>query len=113
MISVTKQYNLPWNYSLDKVNSDVKVIHYGEKLHTDLCIKPADTRQYVEFSSCHVCHSKKSIPYSQAHRFNSISENKFFANRCNQLGFWLKDRGYNQNFLDNKFWKQGNLPGKI
>ena len=60
-------------YSLDKVNFlDVEVIRSGNKLLTDLYIKPTDTHQYLEFSSCHVYHSKKSIPYSHAFRFNKI-----------------------------------------
>ena len=85
-------------YSLDKVNFlYVEVICSGNKLLTDLCIKPMDTHQYLEFSSCHVCHSRKSIPYSQALCLNRIcSENRFFDNRCNQLECWLKDRDYNE-----------------
>ena len=52
-------------YSLDKFNFlDVEVIRSGNKLLTDLYIKPTHTHQYLEFSSCHICHSKKSIPYS-------------------------------------------------
>ena len=39
-------------YSLDKVNFlDVEVIRRGNKLLTDLYIKPTDTHQYLEFSS--------------------------------------------------------------
>ena len=84
-------------YSLDKINFlDVDVFRSGNKLLTDLYIKPADTHQYLEFSSCHVYQSRKSIPYSKALRFNRIcSENRFFDNRCNQIECWLKDRGYN------------------
>ena len=60
-------------YSLNKVNSlDVEVIRSGNKLLTDLYVKSKDTHQYLELSSCHVYHSKKSIPYSQALRFNRI-----------------------------------------
>ena len=67
-------------YSLDKVNFlDVEVIRSGNKLLTDLYIKPTDTHQYLELSSCHLYHSKKSIPYSQALHFNRIClENRFF-----------------------------------
>ena len=81
-------------YSLDKVNFlDVEAIRSENKLLTDLYIKPTDTHQYLEFSSCHVYHSKKSIPYSQALRFNRIcSENRFFG-RCTQIECWLKDIG--------------------
>ena len=85
-------------YSLDKVNFlDAEVIRSGNKLFTDLYIKPTGTHQYLEFSSCLVYYSKKSIPYRQALRFNRIcSENRFFDNRCNQLEYWLKERGYNE-----------------
>ena len=76
---------------------DVKVIWSGNRLLTDLYIKPIHTHQYLEFSSCHVYHCKKSIPYSQALRFNRIySENGFSNKRCNQLEYWLKERGYNK-----------------
>ena len=64
------------DYSLDKVHFlDLEVIWSGNKLLTDLYIKPTDTHEYLELSSFHVYHSKKSI----------CSENRFFRNRCNQL----------------------------
>ena len=63
--------NFTAEYSLDKVNVlDVEVIRCGNKLLTDLYIKPTDTHQYLKFSSCHIYYSKISIPYSQALRFN-------------------------------------------
>ena len=67
--------------SLDRVNIlDVVVICCRNKLLTDLHIKPTDPHHYLEFSFYLVCHSKKSIPHSQALRFNRIcSENKFFG----------------------------------
>ena len=94
-------------YSLNNVKYlDVEVIGSGNKLLTDLCIKPTDTHQYLEYSSCHVYHSKKSIPYSQAHRFNRIcSENRFFDYRYNQLECCLKDRGYNENVVRQQILK--------
>ena len=94
-------------YSLDKVNFlDVEVIRSGNKLLTDLYIKLTDTHQYLEFSSCHVYHSKKSIPCSQALRFNRICwENRFFNKRCNQLECWLKDRGYNEKVVRQQILK--------
>ena len=102
-------------YSLDKVKLlDVEVIRSGNKLLTDLYIKPTDTHQYLEFSSCHVYHSKKSIPYSQALRFNRIClENMFLDNRCNQLECWLKDRGYNEKVVRQQILKPWNLRRKI
>ena len=56
--------NFTAEYSLDRVKFlHVEVIHGGNKLLTDLHIKHTDTYQYLEFSSCHVYHSKKSIPF--------------------------------------------------
>ena len=69
-------------------------------------IKPTDAHQYLEFSSCHVYHSKKSIPYSQALRLNrTCSENRFFDKRWNQLECWLKDRGYNEKVVRQQILK--------
>ena len=85
-------------YYLDIVNLlVVGVICCGNKPLTDLHIKLTDTHQYLEFASCHIYHSKISIPYSQALYFNRIcSVNRFFINRCNKLECWRKDRGYNE-----------------
>ena len=73
---------------------------------TDLYIKPTDTHQYLHASSCHVFHSKKSIPYSQALRLNRIcSENSFFNKRCNDLDIWHKGRGYSDKLVRKKVLK--------
>ena len=92
-------------YSLDKVNFlDVEVTRSKNKLLADFYIKPTDIHQHLELSSCHIYHSKKSIPYSQALRFNRIcSENRFFDNRCNQLECWFNIEVTRKNLLDNKF----------
>jgi len=75
-------------------------------LVTDLYVKPTDTHQYLEASSCHVYHSKIAIPYSQALRLNRIcSEPSFFDHRCNQLEQWLKARGYNDKLVRNQILK--------
>ena len=94
-------------YSLHKVNfSDAEVIRSGNKLLTNSYIKPTDTHQYLEFSSCHVYLSKKYIPHTQDLRFNRIcSENAFFNNRCNKLECWLKDRGYNEKVVRQQILK--------
>ena len=76
-------------YALDKVNFlGIEVIHSGNKLLTDLYIKPMDTHQYLEFSFHRIC-----------------SENKFFNNRCNQLECWLKDRGCNEKVVRQQILK--------
>ena len=94
-------------YYLDIVNLlVVGVICCGNKPLTDLHIKLMDTHQYLEFASCHIYHSKISIPYSQALYFNRIcSVNRFFINRCNKLECWLKDRGYNEKVVRQQILK--------
>ena len=87
--------------SKDRVNFlDVDVIRCGERLTTDLYVKPTDSHQYLHASSCHVFHSKSSIPYSQALRLNRIcSEGTFFDKRCNELESWLMSRGYSEKLV--------------
>ena len=95
------------DYSYDKVNFlDVQVIKQGKNLVTDLFVKSTDTHQYLQASSCHVYHSKRSIPYSQALRLNRIcSEISFLDHRCNQLESWLKQRGYNDKLVRDQIIK--------
>ena len=85
---------------------DVKKIKEGNQLLTDVFVKSTDIHQYLYATSCHVYHSKKSIPYSQALRFNRIcSENQFFDKRCNDLEVWLKSRGCNDKLVRQQFLK--------
>ena len=95
------------DYSKEKVNFlDVEVIKKGNQLVTDLYIKPTDTHQYLHASSCHVYHSKRSIPYSQALRLNRIcSENASFDKRCNDLEIWFKERGYSDKLVRQQILK--------
>ena len=66
------------DYSYEKINFlDVQLTRCEDRLVT---------HQYRHASSCHVFHSKMSIPYSQTLRFNRIcSEGALFDRRCNEL----------------------------
>ena len=92
------------DYSTKKVNFlDVEITFKGTKLHTDLYTKPTDTHQYLEASSCHPAHCKRSIAYSQALRLNRIcSDNTSFDKRCNELEAWLVKRGYSEKLVRSK-----------
>ena len=80
---------------------DVTVTRVGDRLKTDLYTKSTDTHQYLEFSSCHPWHCKKSIPYSQALRIRRIcSEEQDFSKRISELKQWLYDRGYEKKLVD-------------
>ena len=99
-----KSVKFTFEYSDTTINFlDVKVYRKGNRLATDLYVKPTDTHQYLDASSCHVTHSKTSIPYSQALRLNRIcSEPHEFDLRCNELETWLIKRGYDQKLVRTK-----------
>ena len=55
----------------------------GNKLSTDLYIKPTDRPQYLQYTSSHPEHTKKSVVYSQALKLSRIcSEEKDFKRIC-------------------------------
>ena len=84
----------------------VKVRLRNSQLETDLHIKPTDTHQFLDSTSCHPYHCKKSIPYSQALRYNRIcSDNKKFDQRCNDLEKWLMERGYSERMVRTQILK--------
>ena len=63
--------------------------------HTDLYIKPTDTRQFLLASSCHPGHVKRSIPYSQAIRILRIcSDHEIAVHRLCELSQVLCQRGH-------------------
>ena len=95
------------DYSSEKINFlDVQVTRCDDRLVTDLFVKATDTHQYLHASSCHVFHSKRSIPYSQTLRLNRIcSEGALFDRRCNELEQWLEQRGYSDKMVRNQILK--------
>ena len=75
---------------------DVKVRLRNRQLETYLHINSPDTHQFLDSTSCHRYHCKKSIPYGQSLRHNRIcSDNEKFDQRCNDLEKWVIERGYN------------------
>ena len=72
----------------------------------DVFVRSNDNNQNLHAASCHVYHSQKFIPYSQALRFNRIcSKNQSFDKRCNDLEVWLKNRGYNEKLVTQQILK--------
>ena len=73
----------------------------GGVLTTDLFCKPTDTHQFLHKTSCHPWHTKKVIPYSQALRYHRIcSDDRQFKEHVDKLAGWLKDRGYEESFVN-------------
>ena len=63
-------------------------------------IKSNDTHRFLDLTSCHPYHCKKSIPCNQALSYNRIcSDNRKFDQRCNNLKKWLKKRDYSERSL--------------
>ena len=63
-------------------------------------VKPTDTHQILDLTSCHPYHCKKGIPYSQTLRINRISsDNSNFGRRCNELESWLFEKGYSEKMV--------------
>ena len=80
---------------------DVNVRLRNRQLETDLHIKPTDIHQFLDSTSCHTYHSKKS-----ATRYNWIcSDNKKFDQRCNELEKWLMKRGYSKRMVRTQILK--------
>ena len=96
-------------YSKEEVNFlDVNVKLIDGELKTDLFVKPTDTHQFFDPTSCHPYHCKKRIPYSQALRLNRIcSDNGTFDRRCNDLEKWLMERGYNEKMIRKQILSAG------
>ena len=62
---------------------------------TKLYIKPTDKKQYLLYSSEHVHHIKKAIPYSQALRFRRIIvDDAIFQDQLHSLASKFRDRSY-------------------
>ena len=82
-------------YSKEEVNFlDINIKLIDGEPKTDLFVKPKDTHQFLDPTSCHPYQCKKGIPYSQALRVNSIcSDNENFDRRCSDLEKWFMERG--------------------
>ena len=73
----------------------------GNKLSTDLYIKPTDRYQYLHYTSSHPEHTNKSVVYSQALRLSRIcSEEKDFEKHIAEMKSWFSQRGYPQKLIE-------------
>ena len=62
---------------------DIKIQLHNDKIDSDLYCKPTHKQQYLQYSSSHTYHTKKSIPYSLALPLHRIcSTDNFFERRC-------------------------------
>ena len=101
--------NLSFTYESSKKEIaflDCKVNLFENKLTTDLYVKPTDTHQYLDYTSSHPEHTKKSIVYSQTLRLRRIcSFETDFLKRKNEMKSWFLKRGYPERLIDKEMKK--------
>ena len=102
--SINPSIQFTSKYSLNSIEFlDVWVTKVGNGLKTSLFVKETDTHQYLHFSSCHVFHTKKAIPYGQALRLRRIiSDDMEFEEKCTDLKSWLVERAYPEELVQNQ-----------
>ena len=104
-IKFTADWSKPSINFLDVIVSLVEGV-----IKTDLYVKSTDSHQYLQSSSCHRCHCRKGIPYSQALRLNRICLLKTFDKRCNDLERFLLERGYSSKLVRKEILRTRKIP---
>ena len=83
------------------------------KLRTKLYRKPTDRQNYLHLKSEHPPSLKKSIPYSQALRIRKIChDEKYFNENCEKLAATFKNRGYQEDFINQQIIKAAGVARK-
>ena len=79
---------------------------FENKLTTDLYVKPTYAHQYLDYTSSHPEHTKKSIVYSQTLRLRRLcSFETDFLQRKNKMKSWFLKRGYSEGVIDKEMEK--------
>ena len=90
---------------------DILMIKENGKITTDIYFKDTDSKQYLNFQSCHPRHTKTSIPYNLARRICTIvSDNKTRNIRLGELTTALKRRGFPRSLIKSGIEKALSIP---
>lgn len=90
---------------------DVLVIKSGASISTDIFYKITDSKQYLNFNSCHPKHTKLNIPFSLARRLCTIvSDETLLPKRLSELSQTLKDRKYPVEVINTGIKKALSIP---
>ena len=85
---------------------DVDVKFLNGEIIIDLHIKASDRHQYLDYTSSHPHHTKRSIVYSQALRVSRIcSFEEDFERHRNQMKLWFLNSGYPKRLIDKEVEK--------
>ena len=109
-IHPTINFTAEWsNISIYFLNVTVSLIE--GVIETDLYVKPTESHQYLQSSSCHSFYCKKGTPNSQVLRFNRIfSETNSLGKCCNDLERFLLERFYSFNWVQEKMGQKAPHP---
>ena len=90
-----------WKISKYKVSFlDCEVIRKNNRLKTDIHQKSTDCHPYLDYTSAHPSHFKRSIPYSQALRLRRICKDKdTLKERIKQYTNYFVACGYKRSFV--------------
>ena len=74
---------------------DVLIIIENGRIITDIYHKPTDTKQYLDYKSCHPRSTKNNVPYCLARRICTIvTDGNLRKKRLQELKVALKNRNY-------------------
>ena len=92
------------NFTVEKMNInilDILIKKQNDTLSTDIFYKERDSKQNINFKTCHPSHTK-SMPYNLARRIWTIVSNKETRNlRQKELFVSLTSRNYPKQLLEN------------
>ena len=99
----TNEYQLPFLH--------VMVIKINTSISTDIYFKSTDSKQYLNFKSCHPKHTKVNIPFSLARRICTIVSDISVRNvRLKELASSVNDRKYSIQVVKTGFLKALQIP---
>ncbi|MCG8076000.1 MAG: GIY-YIG nuclease family protein, partial [Candidatus Thiodiazotropha taylori] len=92
---------------------DTLVIKNGTSISTDIYFKVTDSKQYLNFKSCHPKHTKTNVPFSLARRICTIVSDKTLLNhRLKELATTLTKRNYPLSIIQHGISKALQIPRK-
>ena len=93
---------------------DLTISIKNKVLQTDLFYKPTDSKQYLNFKSCHPRHTKQAIPYNLARRICTIvSEIPVRECRLIELKMYLQKCNYPENMVLEGIKKAKSIPKTV
>lgn len=93
---------------------DVLLIKSNSNIITDIYSKETDSKQYLNFNSCHPKHTKTSIPYNLARRICTIvSDKKIQKQRLSELRISLLKRNYPDTVISEGIRQATSIPRNL